>query len=119
MTNADKPKCQWCGGPWHKTICPLIKRIEFAADGRTWQAVEFHPQPDHATQDHKPFVARDGSLATGIRKAFEDGSLSVEGSGFPILCERNGQPRFCPTEVDCRAAGKCLNSHVVRMGSAP
>ncbi len=34
--------CQFCGAAAHRGVCPRVKRIEFAADGVGWTAVELH-----------------------------------------------------------------------------
>lgn len=43
------PKCRWCGQPWHTTICPLVKAMEYHADGFTLKRVEFWP----TLQEHR------------------------------------------------------------------
>lgn len=43
MTTDATPKCQYCGQPWHKTICPLISAIEYdITKTGVVRRVEFH-----------------------------------------------------------------------------
>lgn len=38
------PKCMYCGESFHKTVCPLIKSIEYEGSGFAIKRVEFHPR---------------------------------------------------------------------------
>ena len=42
MTNvlSDLPKCQWCGGPFHSALCPMVKAMEYYENGAL-RRVEF------------------------------------------------------------------------------
>lgn len=43
MTTDAVPRCQYCGEPFHKGVCPRVKSIEYHDNGYTIKRVELHP----------------------------------------------------------------------------
>lgn len=48
MSSAPLQTCRWCGAV-HGPLCPMLKAIEFHADGATVKRVEFLTNADFPT----------------------------------------------------------------------